>query len=456
MADVQPQPRAGTGPQLADGSILLHSSTAAIHGTVLRYEPMPFKNTLGWWGRQEDWPEWTFTVEKPGDFDIEILQGCGRGNGGSDVTIEVAGTRVPFVVEETGHFQNFVPRRVGRVTLEKTGTYSLALKPQRKAGGAVMDVRQVRLLAPATKEAPTAGARAFVSAKRIVFLGDSITYAGEWVEFVEAWLRLRYPDAAVEMIDIGLPSETLSGLSEPGHAGGSFPRPDVHERLGRVLEKAKPDLIVACYGMNDGIYYPPAPERLQKFQDGMRRFRERAAAVGVRVVHVTPPTFDAVPLAGRTLPAGLAEYRSPYEGYNQVLDQFSQWMLQQRSQGWEVIDAHGPMDQFLADQRQSNPKFILAGDGVHANTQGHWIIAREVLRYLGADATLVSAATPDVLNGLSPKAPAVLKLVQQRQRLLKDAWLNHVGHLRPGMGKGKPLPDAEREANEITAQLRAL
>ena len=45
-------------------------------------------------------------------------------------------------------------------------------------------------------------------------------------------------------------------LSEPGHAGGAFPRPELYERLERVLERAKPDLIVACYGMNDGIYHP--------------------------------------------------------------------------------------------------------------------------------------------------------------------------------------------------------
>ena len=443
-------------PQLADASVLLHSSTASIHGTVLRYEPMPFKNTLGWWGRVEDWTDWKFQIDRPGTFDIEVLQGCGRGNGGSDVTIEVAGNSIPFVVEETGHFQNFIPRRVGRISIQSAGTYSLALKPQRKAGGAVMDVRQVRLVPSPTAKSPAPGARSFVSSKRIVFLGDSITYAGEWIEFVETWFRLQYPDATVEFLDVGLPSETLSGLSEPGHAGGSFPRPDVHERLGRVLEKAKPDLIVACYGMNDGMYYPPAPERLQKFQDGVRRLRERCANLGVQVIHVTPPTFDSQPLAGRTLPAGLPEYRAPYEGYNQVLDQFSDWLVSQRVQGWQVIDAHGPMNRFLSERRKQDPKFILAGDGVHANTQGHWIIAREVLRHAGADATIADADAPTALIQSHPKGAEVLKLVQQRQRVLKDAWLTHIGHVRPGMGKGKPLPDAEREAAEITAKLRSL
>ncbi|MBL9126282.1 MAG: hypothetical protein JNL97_01485, partial [Verrucomicrobiales bacterium] len=79
------------------------------------------------------------------------------------------------------------------------------------------------------------------SAKRVVFLGDSITYAGEYVEFVETWIRLSAPASSVDVGDVGLPSETVSGLSEDGHAGGAFPRPDLHERLSRVLDLTKPD-----------------------------------------------------------------------------------------------------------------------------------------------------------------------------------------------------------------------
>ena len=80
-------------------------------------------------------------------------------------------------------------------------------------------------------------------AKRVVWLGDSITYSGEWGEWVETWVRLRFPNSDIQFINLGLPSETASGLSEAGHAGGAFPRPDIHERLGRLLEKVKPDLV---------------------------------------------------------------------------------------------------------------------------------------------------------------------------------------------------------------------
>src|ERR1700722_20154887 len=98
----------------------------------------------------------------------------------------------------------------------------------------------------AADPAPLAGVR------RVIFLGDSITYSGQYVEYIEAYVRIHSPALRSEFLDLGLPSETVSGLSEPVHAGGQFPRPDLHERLERVLDKARPDLVVACYGMNDG------------------------------------------------------------------------------------------------------------------------------------------------------------------------------------------------------------
>ncbi|MHC5540372.1 SGNH/GDSL hydrolase family protein, partial [Singulisphaera rosea] len=157
-----------------------------------------------------------------------------------------------------------------------------------------------------------AAANPLEGVRRVVFLGDSNTYAGGYVEDVEAVLRAQNPGLACEFLNLGLPSETVSGLSEPGHAGGKFPRPELRERLGRVLEKTKPGLIVACYGMNCGMYYPFSEERFAKFQEGVRHLRDQAKAIGAKIVIVTPPVFDPEPIRAQTLPAGLAEYRRPF------------------------------------------------------------------------------------------------------------------------------------------------
>ena len=291
--------------------------------------------------------------------------------------------------------------------------------------------------------------------RRVVFLGDSITYSGQYIEYLEAYLRTKDPALRCEFLDLGLPSETVSGLSEPGHAGGKFPRPDLHERLDRVLEKARPDLVVACYGMNDGIYYPFSEERFQRFQDGMRFLRERATASGAKVLHVTPPVFDPLPIKTKTLPAGLAEYRQPYEGYDEVLDRYSEWLLAQRADGWDVVDVHGPMKRFLAKERERDPNFRLAGDGVHANGTGHWLITRQILLHWGVPPLDVTEAEngEKILAG-HEHGLEVLKLIQRKERLLKDAWLTATGHERPGMKRGLPLEEADKQAAELEAESR--
>ena len=296
-----------------------------------------------------------------------------------------------------------------------------------------------------------------VGVHRVVFLGDSITHSGQYIEYVEAYLRSKNPDLQCEFLNLSLPSETVSGLTEPGHAGGKFPRPDLHERLVRVLEQTKPDLVVACYGMNDGIYHPYSDERFQKYRDGITRLREKVIVSKAKLLLMTPPVFDSVPIQPHTLAAGLPEYRQPYEGYDEVLNLYSAWLLAQRGNGWDVVDIHGPMKQFLANQRDRDPKFRLAGDGVHIDSTGHWLIARELLEHLGIPREEVkNAASGEQKLGEIPHGLDVLKLVARKQRLLREAWLASVGHQRPGMATGLPIDEAQKQAKGIEEQIHAL
>jgi arylsulfatase A len=133
-------------PQAADGGVMLPAKTAEVHGITLRYEPLPHKNTLGFWTQIEDSVSWTFQVSKPGNFRVQIQQGCGTGQGGSEVEFTVAGQTLKTIVEDTGHFQNFKLRDIGTVKLNKPGIHTLAVRPKTKAKVAVMDLRQVNLI----------------------------------------------------------------------------------------------------------------------------------------------------------------------------------------------------------------------------------------------------------------------------------------------------------------------
>lgn len=130
--------------QSDDGSVLLHARDVTIHGTTVRYEPQAKKNTVGYWTRKEDWISWDFELKTPGTFEVVALQGCGKGSGGSKVEFAVGKRSLKMIVQDTGGFQNFVPRSIGTIDLA-AGAHTLSVKPLSKPGLAVMDLRLVTL-----------------------------------------------------------------------------------------------------------------------------------------------------------------------------------------------------------------------------------------------------------------------------------------------------------------------
>ena len=138
--------------QADDGSVTLHGRDATVLGTSLRYEPAEQKQTLGFWTRPTDAADWSFTVTRAATFDVEVLQGCGPGQGGSVMTVAIdagqPGTHMPleFTVEATSGFQDFRPRMIGRVGPLAAGQHTLRVTPKQIAKQAACDIRQIRLV----------------------------------------------------------------------------------------------------------------------------------------------------------------------------------------------------------------------------------------------------------------------------------------------------------------------
>jgi hypothetical protein len=113
------------------------------------------------------------------------------------------------------------------------------------------------------------------------------------------------------------------------------------------------------------------------------------------------------------------------------------------------------MNAFIEEKRKTDPDFVFAKDGVHANDVGHALMAGELVRG-------ISPASGPWFQKLkasawfqSPAAKNVTAMIRKRGRLLADAWLTDTGHLRPGMAKGLPVDQATAQAAELGQQIRA-
>lgn len=280
------------------------------------------------------------------------------------------------------------------------------------------------------------------SVKKVLFLGNSITYSGEYIQLFETIYRIQNPESKVEFYNCGLPSETVSGLSEEGHASGRFPRPVLFERLDRVLKMIQPDIVIATYGINDGIYQPFSEERFMKFQEGIQKLHKQVEASGAKIIHVTPSVYE--------------EKKKGFSfNYADVMNRYAEWLISQKQ--WEVIDTYFPMKKTLDEAKKKNPEATLASDGVHPNSQGHWVICRNLLAYFG----LKKARNVEVWTELYPNRSVsnlllLFQKIQAKHNILKNAWLRATQHTRPEMPEGLPMDEALSKAMVLQTEINTL
>jgi lysophospholipase L1-like esterase len=329
----------------------------------------------------------------------------------------------------------------------------------------------------------------------VLFLGDSNTAAGGFIVHLDATLRASRPNDRFTLVNLGLASETCTGLTEKDHP---FPRPDIHDRVDRALAEIKPSVVVIF-----------ADERFQAYQAGIRKLIAKVRAIDARPILLTPPPFDAVPLKDKVRPATADDfsYRFPFAGYDGVLRKYSDWLVTLRTKDLPVVDVHAAVTKVITERRKAEPNFTLSGDGIHPNPFGHTLIARAILdgwnspptpetfvavgkrvevtaapflplilraettpgaRYeVVVDGTSVGTVTAAELAagydlGANPKFPLaergkqLLAAVQKQHAVLDLALLSAIGHKRPQTPRGIALADARAQAAEIEKTLPGL
>ena len=228
----------------------------------------------------------------------------------------------------------------------------------------------------------------------VLFLGDSITEAEFFARDFELAWNNAWPGQPVRVIPRGRGGESVSGQTEPQFIGR---RPQVGDRLAEELRRFKPEWVVACYGMNCGLFQPFETNLFHAYQTGISTVVQQLVAHGTKVMLLTPPPF-AQPGAVTSQFATLADqveaviaahaegrskarrdpdrygYYSPYLYYDDVLAVYSEWLKTQSRTGlvW-VVDMRNPLLTRLDETYDP-------GDPVHPNREGHRIMAETLMR----------------------------------------------------------------------------
>lgn len=281
---------------------------------------------------------------------------------------------------------------------------------------------------------------------RVLVMGDSISDDGRYIAMINAYLKFCGLERRVRLMNAGVSSETLSGLSEPGHP---FPRPCGLDRLDRAIALTQPDWVLLFYGMNDGIYYPLEERRFAAFRGGVEEAVRRVHRAGCKAAVATPIPFDRTSYRGALYPLGETDYGydRAYEGYDEVLAAYSEWILAAMPGKAElVVDLRKPMEEDRRTLRAADPAAV-TGDGIHPDDHGHWVMARSLMKAMfNRNLTDFGDRLTETEAGLSYWRK-VMRLEMMEHRQLKET----IGHGLPQ--KAQPLPPVRLEEKRM--QLRA-
>ncbi|NRD18553.1 SGNH/GDSL hydrolase family protein [Winogradskyella eckloniae] len=261
-----------------------------------------------------------------------------------------------------------------------------------------------------------------LNGKRVLILGNSITQNGRYVDFLEYYIRKQYPKNQLDIISIGLSGETISGTTEEGR---EFPRPNVRHRLDKALNEIKPDVVIACYGMNDGNYSPLDSLRFDAYKNGILELKTKTTAINAELILMTPTIFDPNPIKDRLSKEGdTYEYWHPYFKYNDVLEAYSNWLLSIETEALKVVDLHHHLDSKLTAMQSIKSDSTFIPDGVHPNTIGHFYMAQKILKDLYPEISIENPMTE--IDRL--EADSLYNLVLRRRELRSDGWRYYIGY----------------------------
>ncbi len=117
--------------ELQDGSLVLAADAAFIHNNegsrnvrLQRHDGIPH---LGYWTDARAWIEWSFKVDRPGEYGISAEMAIEEAK--SCFRIVLPGQQQTIEVSSTGGYDKYEQKSLGTISLSRTGDYTLQMRP---------------------------------------------------------------------------------------------------------------------------------------------------------------------------------------------------------------------------------------------------------------------------------------------------------------------------------------
>jgi lysophospholipase L1-like esterase len=195
---------------------------------------------------------------------------------------------------------------------------------------------------------------------RVVFIGNTFADNLRRHNYLETALIARLPEHKLTFRNLGWSADTLSLQPRPLNFGS----------LDEHLSRARADVIVACFGMNESYDGQAGLERFRKQWDQLlehfaaQRYNGESAP---RVILVTPIAHEQT-----DLPVDASAHNEQLKLYSAAMQAIA------KTRGLTCVDLFTPTHQ----QMQTHPSQKLTENGIHLNEYGYWAVSQMILEQL--------------------------------------------------------------------------
>ena len=225
----------------------------------------------------------------------------------------------------------------------------------------------------------------FRSNDRVVFIGDSITHAGMFHTYIQAFYATRFPEKNVIIYNLGIAGDTAKGAAE---------RCSVLEKglWESDVRSYKPTTAVVMLGMNDASnsifndsssyqeLEEKSEQRIQWFRDNYGKIIDRLELLQIHPIRLIKSSPYDQTMKNRAAKKNLYNFGF---GKNDLIRRMAAEVIDAEAdtRKIETIDFNTPMIQLNQVKQKFDPSYSIIGlDRVHPGVQGHMLMAYLFLR----------------------------------------------------------------------------
>ena len=212
-------------------------------------------------------------------------------------------------------------------------------------------------------------AEPFKTGDRVAFLGNSITEAGFYENYIWLYYMTHFPERRIEVMNVGIGGDTAEKMNI---------------RFEGDALRTKPTVLVLTFGMNDSGYF-------EFLKDDAKETAKQRVANSLKAFKEMQQKFKANPQIRPIIMAGSPfDYTAKLEsnvfpGKKETFDEIVAFQqAAAKENNWDFVDLYHPMLELTQREQKKDPSYTITGsDRIHPGKPGHLVMAAIFLKDQG-------------------------------------------------------------------------